>query len=69
MTKGTPHQLLFSDATRAALSVQPADLVFFEEAEVRGRTGTVKLWSVSEKPSDIYRLDASPATVQNAPGA
>ena len=69
MTKGTPHQLLFSEGTRAFLSAEPADLVFYEEASVRGRTGTIKLWSLGDKPSDINRLDGPRGTVENAPSA
>jgi adenylate cyclase len=48
LTKGTPHQLLLSDATREAL-VEPADdLVFVDEVEIRGRVARMKLWGVSE---------------------
>ena len=48
MTKGTPHQLLMSDATRQALRAPAADLVFFGEVPIRGRAETVKLWSIPE---------------------
>jgi adenylate cyclase len=48
ITKGTPHQLLFSEATKEALSSEPADVVFFEDVQIRGRTETVKLWSVRD---------------------
>ena len=48
MTKGTPYMLFMSDATRAALSEEPADLVYVDEFEVRGREEKVKLWSVGE---------------------
>jgi adenylate cyclase len=48
MTKGTPHQLLFSEATKQALSSPPADLVFFEDVQIRGRVETVKLWSIRD---------------------
>ena len=37
MTKGTPHMLFLSSATRERLQTPPADLVFVEELEVRGR--------------------------------
>ncbi len=47
MTKTTPYMLLMSDATRAALSAEPDDLVYVEEVAVRGRAQTVKLWSVT----------------------
>ena len=47
MTKTTPFMLLMSETTREALSEQPADLVYVDEVEVRGRTQKVKLWSVT----------------------
>jgi adenylate cyclase len=47
MTKGTPHQLFLSDATREFLHGEPDDLVFVGEFEVRGRTQKIKLWSLS----------------------
>ncbi len=51
LTKGTPHQLLLSDATREAL-VEPADdLVFVDEVDIRGRVARMKLWGVNEAPS------------------
>jgi class 3 adenylate cyclase len=46
MTKGTPHQLFLSDATRAFLRAEPEDLVYVGEFEVRGRTQKIKLWSL-----------------------
>ena len=48
MTKGTPHMILMSDSTRAALSEEPEDLVYVDEFEVRGRQQKVKLWSVGQ---------------------
>jgi len=48
MTKGTPYMLFMSDETRAALSHEPDDLVFYDEVEVRGRQQTVKLWSIGQ---------------------
>ena len=55
LTKGTPHQLLFSEATRAFLSAEPADLVFYEDAPIRGRTATIKLWSLGDGEPEIDR--------------
>jgi adenylate cyclase len=52
MTKTTPYMLLMSDATRAALSEPPDDLVYVDEVAVRGRTQTVKLWSVHASRAD-----------------
>lgn len=48
MTKGTPYMLYMSDSTKVALSEEPADLVYVDEFEVRGRQQKVKLWSVGE---------------------
>jgi hypothetical protein len=46
MTKGQSHYLFFSDTTREALTREIDDLVFVDEFEVRGRQGTVKIWSL-----------------------
>ena len=48
MTKGTPHQLLLSDATKEALVEPVEDLVFFEEVEIRGRVERMKLWGLPD---------------------
>jgi adenylate cyclase len=49
MTKGTPHQLLFADSTKDALSSQPDDLVFATETEIRGRVEKIKLWTLEQE--------------------
>jgi class 3 adenylate cyclase len=64
MTKGTPHQLYVADSTRSRLSTPPDDLVEVGEFEVRGRTATIKLWSlrdaeVAAEPSEAA-VEASP---------
>jgi adenylate cyclase len=46
MTKGTPHQLFLSEATRAALHVEPGDLERVGEVEVRGRASRIVLWTL-----------------------
>jgi adenylate cyclase len=51
LTKGTRHMLLFSDATREQLRRPPDDVVFVDEFEIRGREGTIRLWSL-ESVSD-----------------
>jgi adenylate cyclase len=51
MTKGTPHQLFLSDATRSFLNVEPDDLVHVGEFEVRGRTQKITLWSIEDSDS------------------
>ena len=61
MTKTTPYMLLMSDATRAALSAEPADLVYVDEVDVRGRTQTVKLWTIAASAGD----DVAGATFQS----
>jgi adenylate cyclase len=48
MTKGTPHQLLLAEATKDVQVTPRDDLVFFEEAQIRGRIERVRLWSVPE---------------------
>ncbi len=50
LTKGTPHQLLLSDATREALTVPAEDLVFVDEVDIRGRVARMKLWGLNESP-------------------
>ncbi len=47
MTKGTPHMLFFTEATRTLLREEPADVIFVAEFEVRGRQAQVKIWSLA----------------------
>jgi adenylate cyclase len=63
MTKGTPYQLYVADSTHSRLSVRPDDLVEVGEFEVRGRTATVKLWSLAEEPEPA---EASPLAAERA---
>ena len=48
MTKGTPHQLLFSGFTKEAFLNRPDDIVEFGEVEIRGRVEKMTLWSLPE---------------------
>jgi adenylate cyclase len=48
MTKGTPHMLFFTEATRTLLREEPDDVIFVAEFEVRGRQAQVKIWSLAE---------------------
>jgi adenylate cyclase len=48
MTKGTPHSVFISDATRELLQRPLDDMIFVDEFEVRGRQAKVKLWSLPE---------------------
>ena len=72
MTKGTPYMLFLSDSTRAALSEEPDDLVYFDEIEVRGRQQRVKIWSVSESTGapaggDTFQSVSSTPPVSRTP--
>ena len=57
LTKGTPHQLFFSETTKAGLSEAPADLLFVQEVQLRGRVGTIGVWTLEEQP----RPDGGPS--------
>jgi adenylate cyclase len=48
LTKGTPYPLFISDTTCALLRDGPADLIYVEELEVRGRKEKVKVWSLAD---------------------
>jgi adenylate cyclase len=69
MTKGTPYQLYVADSTRSRLSQPPEDLVEVGEFEVRGRTATVKLWSLRESEAPAVDAAGAPtsATVETSP--
>jgi adenylate cyclase len=61
MTKGTPYQLYVADSTYSRLAEPAEDLVEVGEFEVRGRTATVKLWSLREEPA---AADQAPDAVE-----
>jgi adenylate cyclase len=44
--KETPHQLLFSDATRERLVGDPEDLVDLGKLDIRGREATIRVWAL-----------------------
>jgi len=48
MTKGTPHMLFLSEATRGFLKEPPPDLVLVGDLEVRGRQAKIRLWSLED---------------------
>jgi adenylate cyclase len=50
LTKGTPHQLMVSGATKEALTTQPDDLAFVDEIELRGRRTEIAIWALAEEP-------------------
>jgi adenylate cyclase len=47
MTKGSEYMLFMAESTRERLTHEPADLVFVDELEVRGRQQRVKVWSIA----------------------
>jgi adenylate cyclase len=73
MTKGTPYALFLADATREALTRPVEDLVFVDEMAVRGRSQTIKLWSLSSpgilKQDWESELGAKPAPDPEVPAA
>ncbi len=50
LTKETPHTILISDATRAALVAPVADLAPVGALDVRGRTVPAAVWTLAEAP-------------------
>jgi adenylate cyclase len=47
-TKGTPHQLLLSGATRDALTELSDDVVYVDEVGLRGRKASITIWSLAD---------------------
>ena len=50
MTKDAEHQVFIAGSTRQRLSDQSDDLLDLGEAEVRGRSAKIKLWTLREDP-------------------
>ncbi len=50
LTKGTPHQLMLSGATKETLTAQPDDLAFVDQIELRGRRAAIAIWALAEEP-------------------
>jgi adenylate cyclase len=61
LTKGTPHQLMLSGATREALTAQPDDLAFVDQIELRGRRTEIAIWALAEEPEGQAASPSSPA--------
>ncbi len=61
LTKGTPHQLMLSGATKEALTEQPEDLAFVDEIELRGRRTEIAIWALAEEPEGPAASPSSPA--------
>ena len=60
MTKGTPHQVFVSDATRA-LATRADALVEVGELEVRGRSEPMRVWTLAEPGTAAGPANAGPA--------
>jgi adenylate cyclase len=68
LTKGQPYLLFMADSTREAMTREIDDLVFVEEFEVRGRQGTVKIWSIEAANSEAFDAREAEATAAEAAG-
>jgi len=67
MTKGTPFSVLIAESTIEALADPPADIVYYDELEVRGRQAKLKLWALDiRKPDDAPDLAAKKAAAAPA---
>jgi adenylate cyclase len=65
MTKGTPHQLFLSQATKDLLHSDSDDLIHVGEFEVRGRTQKITLWSIEDSDGSAPAVAAAaPATAE-----
>ena len=60
LTKGTPHQLMLSGATKESLTAQPDDLAFVDEIELRGRRTEIAIWALAEEPEGPAASPSSP---------
>ncbi|MEA2439129.1 MAG: Adenylate and Guanylate cyclase catalytic domain, partial [Thermoleophilaceae bacterium] len=69
MTKGTPHQLFMSQATKDFLRSAPDDLVLVGEFEVRGRTQKITLWSIADSAGSAPAAPGGPGTASEAAAA
>src|SRR3712207_1492874 len=64
MTKGTPHQVFLSEATRRSLSADPPDLIEVGELEVRGRAPALQVWTLAgvDKPGRAVEAQVEETT-------
>jgi adenylate cyclase len=62
LTKGTPHQLFFSETTKDELRESPPGLLFVQEVQLRGRVGKIGVWTIEEPDSpDAAAAEPAPA--------
>jgi adenylate cyclase len=53
MTKGTPYMLFISGSTRERMREPPADMVFVDDFDVRGREAKLAVWALPDPPENI----------------
>jgi adenylate cyclase len=66
LTKGSRHAIFIAESTRDALTQPSNDLVFAGEQVLRGRAGTINVWSFPTVPALEPALPAQPTEL--APG-
>ena len=64
MTKGTPHQVFLSEATRERLAASPEDLQQVGELEIRGREQKLVVWALTGVDKPAAPRDAEPSEQQ-----
>jgi adenylate cyclase len=75
LTKGTPHQLFFSETTKDGLGEPPPGLLFVQDVQLRGRVGKIGVWTIEEPetpPGAATAEGADPSAAGDAvaaPGA
>ncbi|HWJ42931.1 MAG TPA: adenylate/guanylate cyclase domain-containing protein [Solirubrobacterales bacterium] len=65
MTKGSGHQLFIADSTKLALEEDPGDLELIGEREVRGRTHTITVWTLSGEMNPLASSQQGRAEEEN----
>jgi adenylate cyclase len=66
LTKGQPYLMFMADSTREALTREVDDMVFVEEFEVRGRSESVKIWSIEAANSAAFDAREAEAAAAEA---
>jgi adenylate cyclase len=59
LTKDSGYFAFLADSTRAALTTPAEDLVYFDELDVRGRAGRIRVWALPYGSEP--RTEAAPA--------
>lgn len=71
LTKGTPHQLFFSETTKAGLGEDPPGLLFVQEVQLRGRVGKIGVWTIEEatEPDGVAGMADGETVAAEAPSS